>query len=111
MANYLKQNGWIRDGLILTDLKVRNKKKILDKLSKKTYKPHTKYQEYARMNIKTSSPIDSDEILSVIKRLEGETNIYSFGHNNFYTITRYNRSRLYALAVYTLAQEIKMTLQ
>jgi membrane-bound lytic murein transglycosylase B len=49
--------------------------------------------------------------LSVIKRLEGQSNVYSFGHNNFYTITRYNRSRLYALAVFTLAQEIKMASQ
>ena len=106
-----KRNGWKRDGLILTDIEIRNNKKTLDKLSKKTYKPHTKYQEYVRMNIKATSSIDSGEILSVIKRLEGEINVYSFGHKNFYTITRYNRSRLYALAVYTLAQEIKMTLQ
>ena len=111
VANYLKQNGWMRDGLILTDIKIRNNRKTLDKLSKKTYKPHTKYQEYAKMNIKAPSFIDSDETLSVIKRLEGESNVYSFGHKNFYTITRYNRSRLYALAVYALAQEIKMASQ
>ena len=111
VANYLKRNGWTRDGLILTDIKIRNNKKSLDKFSKKTYKPHTKYQEYVRMNIKATSSIDSNEILSVIKRLEGESNVYSFGHKNFYTITRYNRSRLYALAVHTLAQEIKMTSQ
>jgi len=111
VANYLMRNGWTRNGLILSDIKINNNKKILDKLSKKTYKPHTKYQDYSKLNIKTRSLIDNDEKLSVIKRLEGQLETYSFGHNNFYTITRYNRSRLYALAVFSLAQEIKMASQ
>ena len=111
VANYLEKNGWERDGLILTDLIIDNNEKTLEKLSKKTYKPHTKYIDYANMNLKTSLVMSDNEKLSVIKRLEGDSNIYSFGHNNFYTITRYNRSRLYALAVFTLAQEIKMASQ
>ena len=111
VANYLKRNGWTRDGLILTDIEINNNQKILDKLSQKTYKPHTKYSDYVSMSIKAESQIKKNEKLSVIKRLEGESNVYSFGHRNFYTITRYNRSRLYALAVYTLAQEIKMASQ
>ena len=108
VANYLEKNGWKRDGLILTDLVINNNEKTLEMLSKKTYKPHTKYIDFADINLKTSLVINNDEKLSVIKRLEGQSNVYSFGHNNFYTITRYNRSRLYALAVFTLAQEIKM---
>ena len=111
VANYLKRNGWSRNGLILTDLDVENNKSTLEKLSKKSYKPHTVYKKY--INFKTVSPkeINMSEKLSVIKRIEGNKNVYSFGHNNFYTITRYNRSRLYALAVHTLAQEIKIQSQ
>jgi membrane-bound lytic murein transglycosylase B len=41
VANYLKRNGWSRNGLILTDLVCDNNKSSLEKLSKKTYKPHT----------------------------------------------------------------------
>jgi len=106
VANYLKRNGWSRNGGILTDLNINNSK--LEKISQKTYKPHTKYKEFLKLNIKSPDKINLNEKLSVIKRIEGSDIVYSLGHNNFYTITRYNRSRLYALAVYTLAEEIKI---
>ena len=108
VANYLKRNGWSRNGLILTDLVVDNNKSSLEKLSKKTYKPHTVYRKYMSLKIISPKEINMNEKLSIIKRIEGNKDVYSFGHKNFYTITRYNRSRLYALAVYTLAQEIKI---
>jgi membrane-bound lytic murein transglycosylase B len=111
VANYLKRNGWSRNGLILTDLVVDNNKTSLEKLSKKTYKPHTVYKKYANFKTVTPKEINMSEKLSIIKRIEGNKDVYSFGHNNFYTITRYNRSRLYALAVHTLAQEIKIQSQ
>ena len=111
VANYLKRNGWSRNGLILTDLVVDNNKSSLEKLSKKTYKPHTVYRKYMSLKIISPKEINMNEKLSIIKRIEGNKDVYSFGHKNFYTITRYNRSRLYALAVYTLAQEIKIQSQ
>ena len=51
--------------------------------------------------------IDSSTLLSVIGRAEKSGKIYNFAHKNFYVIPRYNRSRLYALAVYFLGEEIK----
>lgn len=108
VANYLKKNGWKRNGKILTDLTKDNNQSYLERLSKRTYKPHMTYKSLYKDNIKSEEDIDFKEKLSVIKRIEGNENVYSFGHNNFYTITRYNRSRLYALAVYTLAEEIKI---
>ena len=91
----------------MTDLSVDNNKSTLEKFSKKTYKPHTAYKNYLNLKIVAPTQINSNEKLSVIKRIEGNNEVFSFGHNNFYTITRYNRSRLYALAVYTLADKIK----
>ncbi len=106
VANYLKRNGWSKNGQILTDINAVSSE--LESISKKSYKPHTKFQDFSILNDNLSKKIDPNEKLSVIRRIEGSTVIYSFGHNNFYTITRYNRSRLYALAVYTLAEELKI---
>ncbi|MFS8086903.1 MAG: lytic murein transglycosylase [Acidobacteriota bacterium] len=40
---------------------------------------------------------------------ESEGPTYRLGFNNFYVLTRYNRSRLYASAVWELAQAIRKT--
>ena len=79
----------------------------IEEASTKTYKPTTKYKSFKKNNIFAEINIDQDKLLSVIGRKEKNGKEYSFGHKNFYVITRYNRSRLYALAVYYLSREIK----
>lgn len=50
----------------------------------------------------------TDAAPAALFRMEQEDHAeYWLGLNNFYVITRYNRSRLYALAVYQLAQAIR----
>jgi membrane-bound lytic murein transglycosylase B len=49
--------------------------------------------------------IEADAALVALE-VEGGTELW-LGYNNFYVITRYNRSPLYAMAVHQLAQEIR----
>ena len=108
VANYFKKNGWQTNQDIMTPISyVNSDMKNVEAASKKTYKPKTKYKLFKEESIHATKSISPDKLLSVIGREEKNAKEYSFGHKNFYVITRYNRSRLYALAVYYLSQEIK----
>ena len=75
--------------------------------SKKSYRPKISYSNYQKHGLSSDISIEPSSLVSVIGRKEKDGNVYSFGHKNFYVITRYNRSRLYALAVYFLSKEIR----
>ncbi|MBX2883806.1 MAG: lytic murein transglycosylase, partial [Granulosicoccus sp.] len=50
--------------------------------------------------------IDNDDRVSVMTFDNDDAEELWIGYGNFYAITRYNHSRLYALAVFQLAQAI-----
>ena len=109
VANYFKKNGWQPYQDIMTPISLTKSDMLkVEEASQKTYKPSIKYKQFKKELIVANKPIESDTILSVIGRKEQNGKEYSFGHKNFYVITRYNRSRLYALAVYYLSEEIKI---
>ncbi len=108
IANYFRENGWKRDQPIMTNFKSNpSNGKYIEKESLKSYKPTTPYKIFKDLNILAKINISDSTLLSVIGRKEQSGKSYSFGHKNFYAITRYNRSRLYALAVFFLSKEIK----
>ena len=106
VANYFYKHGWRSGNPILSSI-ISDDIALIDRESKKTYKPKTKYKEYKSRGLSSNIEIDSSALLSVIGRAEKSGKVYNFAHKNFYVITRYNRSRLYALAVYFLGEEIK----
>ena len=108
VANYFKKNGWRTNQSIMTSISYsQSNMNNTEIASTETYKPSTPYKSFEKNFIFANTPINQDELLSVIGRKEKNGKEYSFGHKNFYVITRYNRSRLYALAVYYLSEEIK----
>ena len=108
VANYFLKNGWQPGENIMSPISYSKSNLVnVENASQKTYKPSTKYSQFEKNLILAEDPIKSEIYLSVIGRKEPSGKEYSFGHKNFYVITRYNRSRLYALAVYYLSKEIK----
>jgi len=62
--------------------------------------------ELAEMGFSSDLPLNGDA-KSIPVRLDGDNGLeYWLGLNNFYVITRYNRSLLYAMAVHELSQQI-----
>lgn len=104
VGNYLKENGWIKDNYIAEEVYNVKSEKFKDfgkfKLTYQVKDLQDKGVIFNRGMRKTKE-------LKIFK-VEKENKVhYMVGYNNFHTITRYNRSNLYALAVFDLANKIK----
>jgi len=104
VANYLKGYGWQRGAPIV--LKASAKEPLPDGLLRETLEPITTLADYRRKNIVASTALP-DNTNAALFMLDGDNgNEYWLALNNFYVITRYNRSQMYALAVVQLSEEI-----
>ena len=106
VANYFSKHGWRYNQPVLSSINKGNISSLRTE-SKKSYKPSTSYAVYLSKGLKSIENINEDEKLSVIVRKEQSGDVFNFAHKNFYVITRYNRSRLYALAVHFLSVELR----
>jgi membrane-bound lytic murein transglycosylase B len=70
-------------------------------------KPKHPVSTYESLGYQTADNSTIDEEVTLLEFELDEGSEYWFGLNNFYVITRYNHSPLYALAVYQLGEAIK----
>lgn len=104
VANYLKVHGW--DDQLPVVLPVDTVPSGLDE--KFTPKPRHTLAELAELGIGFDAAGLAADTPATLVELEGsEGPEYWIGLNNFYVITRYNRSPLYAMAVSQLADELR----
>jgi membrane-bound lytic murein transglycosylase B len=76
-------------------------------MANKEVKPLYTLREMAGAGIKADGELPA-ATLAMLLELEGTSaNEYWVGLQNFYVITRYNRSPLYALAVFQLGEQIR----
>ena len=108
VANYLEKNGWSKDGQVYLEINSNNTADLAQIASTKL-KPGITYGELKTMGAEVDSEVElvPDQKLGVIGyETEPDVFIYRAGLPNFYAITTYNRSTLYAMAVAELAQHI-----
>lgn len=107
IANYLAKNGWQRDQPIAFSARYMGTN--ADQLIAKDLTQPTPYGVLKAQNVTPTNPlvkIDDLDMVNLIQHQESYGPIYYITYPNFQVITTYNRSRLYATALWLLGTEI-----
>lgn len=105
VANYLAEHGWKRNEPIIVPAVVSAD--LDESILNDSLTPKRTVAELAALGFGHESKGVSDDMQATAVKLRvknGEE--YWLGLKNFYAITRYNRSSLYAMAVYQLSREL-----
>jgi len=109
VANFLVKHGWKRGERVYLPARViGGNEGEARELIAAGIEPKTPLSEMKRYGVETRTDLALDTPVALIElESPGALSEYRLGLRNFYVLTRYNRSVLYASAVYDLAQEIK----
>jgi len=105
VANYFKRHGWKKDQAVTQRVHVKGDKyqdAVNDRL-----KPKWNVSELKALGVTPTQDVADDASATLVKLIGDKGAEFWLGNHNFYVITRYNHSRMYAMAVYQLSQAIK----
>ena len=104
VANYLNRHGWRRDGLIAVPVQITGSRPstLLDS----GIKPKFTVREIQGHGVSLYSSVPAAEKGALLEFELRDGDDYWIGFDNFYAITRYNHSALYAMAVFQLSERI-----
>lgn len=106
VANYLGEHGWVNGQPVIVD--ATSSKGAVDQNQfdlKLALNETVKSLRDKGIEFETELPPDTPAMLIVSQGKDGP--LYRVGFNNFYVITRYNRSPMYAMAVHDLGEAIQ----
>ncbi len=105
VASYFQRHGWQSGQPVVSQVKVKGDGYLA--LLKEGIKPKHNLKHFRDKGVIISDQF-SDELPAALLEFETKSEPeYWIGLQNFYTITRYNHSKLYAMAVYQLAMAIR----
>lgn len=105
VANYFRQHGWQTDEPVVAPARVEGTG--YEALLGGGYQARFSLEDLAAHGVHPAGPVAEDGYFSLI-RLEGiDGPEFHLGYPNFYVITRYNRSPLYAMAVHELTEALR----
>ena len=103
VANYLARHGWRRGGAIAHPVARVTTQTLPER---PPLKPDTTVSQWRRQGVEIDAAEDAGALAALIALDNRQGREYWLGMQNFYAITRYNHSPLYAMAVYQLGQAI-----
>lgn len=105
VANYLSEHGWQRDADITFAVDAAG---VPEDVFNVSLKPSKSIAELRELGMKAEpGDLDRGERVSPMRLSGKRGDEYWIGMKNFYVITRYNHSRLYAMAVFQLSEGLK----
>ena len=105
IANYLSEHGWHPGAAIAVRAEVEGD--AFRAMVEQGMKPHTSLASLRAGGASFSTYAAEEEQAALLEFETANGHEYWVGLTNFYAITRYNHSRLYALAVVQLARQIR----
>jgi membrane-bound lytic murein transglycosylase B len=106
VANYFVRHGWRRDAQVVSSASLGSQ--WSGDTPENTLTPEETITSLSHQGVMFSTDLAGDE-KSQLLTLEGDNGEEHWvGFHNFFVITRYNRSVMYALAVHQLGQEIAL---
>ena len=106
VANYFKRHGWQTGEPVATETSIREGA-TLDGHLEKGLKPSIPLADLTDSGVQIKRKIDGNPVSSLLAYKQEKDVDHWVIFQNFYTITRYNHSPLYGMAVYQLSEAIK----
>lgn len=106
VANYFKKSGWRTGEPVAVPAQVSGSR-YLDLVSRQLSQPKDRVADLQAQGVTPDGRVSGSQLAMLLEYVGRTGPEYWLGFDNFYVITRYNRSQLYALAVYQLSQAIR----
>lgn len=106
VGNYFAEHGWRRDAPIYAEAEgPETPPEAID--FNRTQRPYAEVGRLERAGVTPRMELDPQrQVIPLALEVDATSWRYRLGHENFYVITRYNHSHLYAMAVAELAEAI-----
>ncbi|MBT4161825.1 MAG: lytic murein transglycosylase B [Gammaproteobacteria bacterium] len=103
VANYLAEHGWQREGRVTVAVDAVG---VPADIFNESLKPTRTVAELRELGLREESLV-MDEMVSPMRLVGKQGDEFWLGLKNFYVITRYNHSKLYAMAVFQLSEGLR----